>query len=254
MRWGNREESSWEESNLHDGALFARKSIRDTRQAVVRQTGLHADRQMEKTDGRTDKQAGRQAGRQARRAGRQVDCGRRSRANQVPVYYFWPTNYASASPSWYYVSDIPESFPEYLTRSRLNVCYSNRVEIHLIAPEDQELSKPSPTCSAFAVSFFRSSISYLSRHHFRVRIQTGITIVNHLITFPNTHRLFRTSVRHEIVWSLYMICYMIALLNFMFFFKCITIFIFPCIRRVNIASFLKSFYDFRQTDLKIIPL
>lgn len=79
------------------------------------------------------------------------------RAHQVPVYYFWPTNYASAPPSRYYVSDIPESFPEYLTRSRLNVCYSSRVEIHLIAPEDQELSRPSPLpipASAFAVSFF----------------------------------------------------------------------------------------------------
>jgi len=45
--------------DLHDRALFARKSIRDTRQADG-QTGLHADRQMEKTDKRTDKQAGRQ--------------------------------------------------------------------------------------------------------------------------------------------------------------------------------------------------
>lgn len=96
------------------------------------------------------RQAGRQAGKQAGRP-RQTELGR---ANQVSVYYFQPTNYASAPPSRYYVSDIPKSFPEYLTRNRLNVCYSNRVEIHLIAPEDQELSRPSPTCSIFAISFF----------------------------------------------------------------------------------------------------
>lgn len=68
---GNGEESSWEESNLHNRALFARKSLRDTRQADG-QTGLHADRQMEKADRQTDRQTSRQAGRQDEQASRQV--------------------------------------------------------------------------------------------------------------------------------------------------------------------------------------
>lgn len=73
-KWG--EDIGRNRVDLHDHCtLFAWKSIRDTRQADG-QTGLHADRQMEKTDRRTDRQAGKQAGRQAsrqvRRAGKQA--------------------------------------------------------------------------------------------------------------------------------------------------------------------------------------
>jgi len=74
------------------------------------------------------------------------------------VYYFWPTNYASAPPSSDITSLIfPRACLEYLTWRSLNVCYSSRVEIHLIAPKDQESPLdwllPAQLLPTFAVSF-----------------------------------------------------------------------------------------------------
>lgn len=143
----------------------------DSRHTASRRTDRFTCRQTDGEDRQTDRQAGKQAGGQAgRRAGRRAggQAGKRAgktsrqaatatdgaRRARFPCITSSPQTTPPPSPSRYYVSDIPESFPEYLTRSRLNVCYSNRVEIHLIASEDQELSSPSPTCSTFAVSFF----------------------------------------------------------------------------------------------------